>query len=93
MHVLYIVLVILIVFFLEGNLGMISCVESFLIHHAAVGNNVLPEHFNFGEELVSNFIGNIANNNDILERLIRLFSQECDWILDINSSKGKRMLP
>ncbi|CAB4033101.1 Hypothetical predicted protein [Paramuricea clavata] len=75
----------------SGNLGMINCAESFLIHHAAVGNNVLPEHFNFGEELVSNFIGN-DNNNDILERLIGLFSQECDWILDINSSKASATL-
>jgi hypothetical protein len=79
----------LVSFFTE-NLGMISCVEAFLVHHAAVGDKVLPDHLNFGDESISNFIGDdIANEKQIHQKLIELFSHEHDWILDVNSSKGK----
>ena len=74
---------------------MVSCVESFLVYHASVvGRNALPGHFNFKQdELVPNFLGgNFIHENEIMQKLIMLFSQERDWILDVNSAEGKRIL-
>ena len=36
--------------------------------------------------------GNFIHENEIMEKLIMLFSQERDWILDVNSAEGKRIL-
>lgn len=70
---------------------MTNSVGAFLIYHAALGGKVLPEHFsaNFSDgKAVSNLVTVNGDKHDVLKRLVELFSNEDDWILDINSLQG-----
>ena len=77
--------------FFKEHLGMISCVEAFLVYHAAACNSILPEHLNFENVNTSNFIAeDLSSEKEQQKKLITIFSQEQDWILDINSKKGTK---
>ena len=63
--------------YFKENLGMIRCVEAFLVNHDAVGGNILQSHINFGEEPTSDFIGDaFASEEQVCQKLIKLFSRE-----------------
>ena len=69
---------------------MIRCVKAFLVNHDAVGGNILQGHINFGEEPTADFIGDtFASEEQVCQKLIKLFSREHDFILDINTRAGK----
>ena len=78
--------------YFKENLGMTRCVESFLVHHDAVGDNILQGHINFGEEPTADFIGeDFASEEQVCQKIIKLFSREHDFILDINTRAGEEI--
>ena len=74
---------------------MIPCVHGFLMYHAAVGQRVLPDHFNFKSDSdeARNFFMVKEENSEIetCVRLVELFSRPGDWILDIRVPKGIKL--
>ena len=63
-----------------------------MVYHAAVGDRYLADHVNY---INQNRPSNLFKLNDtadpsyfLLEEMIRLYSRERDWILEVNSAKG-----
>jgi hypothetical protein len=78
-------------FIFKGNTscGMTQSVHGFMVYHAAVGQRVLPEHFNFQAGCVENV--NVEAEPweyQLCRKLIEMFSRPGDWVLDINLPKG-----
>ncbi|CAB4010483.1 Hypothetical predicted protein [Paramuricea clavata] len=69
--------------------GMTQSVYGFLVYHAAVGQRVLPEHFNFQAGCVENVINVEAEpwEYQLCRKVIEMFSRPGDWVLDINLPK------
>ena len=68
---------------------MVKAVEGFLVYHAALGQRVLQDHFNFDAD-VNNFMVVNAEQKEleVCRRLVQLFSRQGDWILDVNIPEG-----
>jgi hypothetical protein len=71
-----------------GVLGMIKAVEGFLVYHAALGQRVLQDHFNFNHTNNFMVVGLKRQDNEICSRLVEMFSRPGDWILDVNIKAG-----
>lgn len=69
--------------------GMVKAVEGFLIYHAAVGQRLLPDHFNF-KPGVNNFMVVDAEHRELetCQNLVEWFSRPGDWIVDVNIAQG-----
>ena len=63
-----------------------------MVYHAAVGDRLLADHVNYtNQSRPSNLfkLNDTADPNySLLEEIIRLYSREGDWILEVNSAKG-----
>ena len=75
-----------------GNLRLVEAVSrAFVVYHAAVSDRLLPDHVNYTSD---NRPSNLFNqdtadpNYSLLNEVIKLYSRESDWILDINSAEG-----
>ena len=77
--------------YFKENLGMTRCVASFLVHHDAVGDNILQGHINFGGPTADFIEEDFANEKQVCQKIIKLFSREHDFILDINTRAGKEI--
>ena len=76
------------VYFLDIR-GMVKAVDGFLIYHAAIGNRLLPDHFNFQSGVGNFFVVNAEHRwLEICQRLVEWFSHPGDWIVDVNIPQG-----
>ncbi|XP_028417524.1 uncharacterized protein LOC114541929 [Dendronephthya gigantea] len=68
------------------SLGMVRAVEGFLLYHAAPGQRLLQDHFNF-TACTENFIivSQEHKELEVWHSVVEMFSRPGDWILDVNT--------
>ena len=74
--------------FIDIGLGMVSSLQAFLVYHAAVGHKILPEHFNWHPSSSKEDFFVAEDKQDAQMQLVKLFSHDGDWVLDMNCFKG-----